>query len=217
MLGTVFEQTNVPAPRQITYLRMDQLLPAKRNPKKHAVDRIAASIHRHGFGDVVIVDERTHRLVAGHGRIDALIRLREQGKNLPDGLIVDDDGEWMVPALRGWASEDDDQAEAYIIDHNRLTEAAGYDNGTLGSMLEDLNATDASLFDSLAFTHDELDDIFRASVDVVERTAGEEATAADRDDDGEIGQDEATKAPEREKVRCPECGWHFRPGDRGIV
>ena len=61
----------MPQPRtlRVEYVPLGDVKIARRNPKGHDLATIRASILRHGLGDVAgIVDERTGRLVAGHGR-----------------------------------------------------------------------------------------------------------------------------------------------------
>ena len=63
----------------IEYLPLSHLQVAPRNPKRHALDQLGASIGRFGYVEPIIVDERTGRLVAGHGRRDSLLRMPELG------------------------------------------------------------------------------------------------------------------------------------------
>jgi hypothetical protein len=85
------------APRWITYVRLCDLLPAIRNPKKHHLPGLIASLERHGWTQPVLADERTQRLVAGHGRMAAAVEMKAAGDSPPEGVLVDDDGEWLVP------------------------------------------------------------------------------------------------------------------------
>ena len=77
------------APRRIEYVRLSDVPPATRNPKGHHQPSLQASIAAHGFADAVILDERTQRLVAGHGRTEALIGMRANGDPLPDGIALE--------------------------------------------------------------------------------------------------------------------------------
>ena len=134
------------AERRIEYVRLSDVPPAFRNPKKHDLPSIIASIHEHGFADAAILDERTQRLVAGHGRTAALVDMRHHGDKMPDGIAIDEDGEWLVPIQRGWSSKSDEHAEAFIITHNRLTEAGGWDDRMLATMLQEVVDAEASAF-----------------------------------------------------------------------
>jgi hypothetical protein len=119
---------------------LDSLKTAERNPKTHAQADIQASIRRFGFTEPIVVDQRTGRMVAGHGRREALLELKKRGE-VPAGVEVRD-GRWFVPVLTGWASKDDTEAEAYVIASNRLTEVGGWDEKALAEMLGRLNTGD---------------------------------------------------------------------------
>jgi DNA modification methylase len=127
--------------RRIEYLPLHELTVATRNPKNHDEENIDRSLGRFGYTEPILIDERTERLVAGHGRLQALIRLRDKGATPPDG-IVEEDGQWRVPVIRGWASRSDEEAESYLIASNQLTIAGGWDNAALGAMLLDLSDKD---------------------------------------------------------------------------
>lgn len=204
----VTEPSRIPtAKRRIEYVRLSDVPPAQRNPKGHDEPGIIASIEQHDFADAPILDERTQRLVAGHGRIEALVSMRSNGDPLPDGIEVDEDGEWLVPIQRGWASKSDAHAEAFIIGHNHLVTAGGWDDRMRAEMLHDVFHVDPSLFDGLGITADELDAIMRgidpeALDDEPDDTTP--ATVEDLDDDPTPAQDRI--------VMCPNCYHEFIPG-----
>lgn len=203
--------------RRITYVPLEAIRPAVRNAKQHDVATLCESIARFGFTNALIVDDRTERLVGGHGRWEALVVLRAGGSPTPDGILVDEDGGWLVPVQRGWASKDDAEAEAYVLLDNRLVElGGGYDDRLLSAMLEDLNANTPDLFELLHYSEEDMEALLRYSRDASDEGPGSPALLADEDD--ELGTDhgmtDVPDAPTREKVRCPECGWHFVPGDR---
>lgn len=123
--------------RRIELLDVDALVPAVRNPKDHDLGELMTSIERFGFVDAVVLDERTGRLVAGHGRVEALQAMRKDKRAVPAG--VTESGErWLLPVQRGWASRDDREAEAFIVASNRLVEVGGWDEGRLSALLGDL-------------------------------------------------------------------------------
>lgn len=111
--------------------------PAPRNPKNHDEAGIRASVTRHGFVEAPTIDERTGRLVAGHGRLGDLAARKAAGEEPPEGIDVDEGGEWLVPTQRGWASRSDRDAEAYVVAANKLTESGGWDDELLAQMLGD--------------------------------------------------------------------------------
>ncbi|MEU0857437.1 ParB N-terminal domain-containing protein [Streptomyces griseofuscus] len=209
--------TGLAAPRHITYIPLTDLPPDPANPKKHEVERIIASIQDHGFIETPCVDERTGLIIAGHGRRAALIEMQIRGEPLPAGLLLDDDGGWLVPVTRGWASTSDRQAHAVLILLNRLPEAGGWDPGPLAEILEDLVTGDAALFDSLGFADEEMEELLR-QVDpegLPQGPDGTEAPDRERDPGGDLTDGTYADSGDNERagtVCCPACGHLFSPG-----
>ncbi|MFI6447829.1 hypothetical protein [Kitasatospora sp. NPDC050543] len=145
------------APRYIDYMPLDDIRPAERNPKGHDNGGLDASVDQFDFTEPGLLDERTGRLVAGHGRYDTLARRRNADKPAPDGVVVSGDGTWTVPVVRGWASRDDAHAEAYLIASNHLTTKGGWDDADLADMLSGLEDLDADLFAATGFDRGQLD------------------------------------------------------------
>lgn len=146
-----------PPPRALEYVRLDEVLLAPRNPKGHDKAAISRSISHHGFGDVPLRDDRTGRLVAGHGRHTELTAMHAAGQDPPDGITVDADGMWRMPVVTGWASRSDADAEAYLIGSNQIATAGGWDDGLL-DVLTDLR--ESGLLDLTGFTGDDYRDLF---------------------------------------------------------
>lgn len=113
---------------------LDKVKSAKRNPKTHDVEAIKASYVRFSAQDSPVLDERTKRLLSGHGRIEALQALRDAGEKPPNGIQVKD-GRWLVPIQRGGRTKNDAEAEAYLVAANRLTESGGWDDEALAEIL----------------------------------------------------------------------------------
>src|SRR5688572_28955647 len=114
------------APRRIEYRPLADLTPADRNPKAHDADMLDGSLDEFGYVELIAEDGRTGKLVAGHGRLDALARREAaQPDEPPDGVVRADDGTWLVPILVGWSSADDDEAEAYLLVSNPAPMAGG--------------------------------------------------------------------------------------------
>lgn len=124
-------------PRRLEYMKLSAVKVATVNPKDHDIGEICVSIQKRGFVELPAIDERTGKLVAGHGRFEALAALKKQGAKLPAGLRIEK-GEWMVPVVRGWASKSDADAQAYLISSNRLTEIGGWNDETLAAELAKL-------------------------------------------------------------------------------
>lgn len=70
-------------PRRIDYVDIEKLPDAPTNAKRHEPSLIDQSLDRFGFVEPIVIDERTGRLVAGHGRKDELRRKRDQGDPPP--------------------------------------------------------------------------------------------------------------------------------------
>jgi DNA modification methylase len=152
--------------RYVDYVRLDQVQLAPRNPKGHHGEGIAQSINHHGFAELPLLDERTGRLVAGHGRHEQLAAMHSAGHKPPDGVRVDDDGTWHMPIIRGWASRSDADAEAYLIGSNQWTIAGGWNDGDLAAVLGELAEQD--LLELTGFTNDDLDALLAGPGGVVE-------------------------------------------------
>lgn len=124
--------------RRTEYMPLEKIQPADRNPKAHDLGALHSSIDRFGFVEPIVLDERTGKLVAGHGRVEALAQVKAQGGDAPEGVQVLEGGRWYVPVVRGWSSKDDHEAEAYLVASNRVGELGGWDEDLLGEMLGDL-------------------------------------------------------------------------------
>lgn len=143
------EEGNV---RRLEYVPLTELKAAKRNPKGHS-DDIGGSIERFGYVEPIVLDERTGRLVAGHGRLQALRVRQQKGEPPPEG-VREKGTQWLVPVLRGWGSRSDTEAEAYLLASNQLTIAGGWEVDGLTDMLKDLSG--AHGLDAVGFSEDEL-------------------------------------------------------------
>src|SRR5690348_11932951 len=81
---------------RVEYLALSGLKPTPRNPKSHQVETVLASMERFGYVAPMILDERSGRLVAGHGRLESLKRAQRAGQKPPDRIRVAG-SEWFVP------------------------------------------------------------------------------------------------------------------------
>lgn len=140
--------------RRLEYVRLTDLRGAEINPKAHDQSGLRRSIGTYGYTEPGLLDERTGRLVAGHGRLADLLERHKLGAAPPEGVGVDDDGEWLVPVVRGWASKDDAHARAYLAASNKLSENGGWDPDLLPDFLRGLAEQD--LLPLTGFTEDEL-------------------------------------------------------------
>lgn len=142
------------ADRYIDYLPLAEIAGAPRNPKGHDEAGIRASIEEFGFVEPIVRDERTGRLVAGHGRLErlrAMYAAKSRRKTPPDGVKLAGDGGWLIPVNRGWSSTDDAHAEAYVVAANRLVERGGWDNLGLAEILTSLQDLGPKLLAAAGF------------------------------------------------------------------
>ncbi len=197
---------------QVRYLPVEEVVPAVRNPKGHADEAIVSSIRNFGFTEPILRDERTGRLVAGHGRLAALRRMEQRVKDgerltgpgmldsdpgsdprmaRPRGVQLDPQGRWLAPVVHGWRSRNDEEAEAYIVASNRLVELGGWDERTLAEMLTSVAESDPGLLELTGYNADDLDDLIKNVTDWGDSGSDE------HDDAGEAGEgdeDEEEKA-----------------------
>lgn len=138
----------------IEYVPLSEVRTAKRNPKDHDQGAIHASISRFGFTSPLLLDERTGRIVAGHGRVEALRSMKASGSSAPE-RIEERGGEWYVPVVKGLSFRSDEDAEAYLLADNRLTELGGWDDAALTEILADLAAADT--LEGVGWSADDVD------------------------------------------------------------
>lgn len=136
---------------------LSEIKRAPRNAKGHS-EELKRSIKRWGYVDPMILDERTGRLVAGHGRLEELLEAMAASKPPPEGILVDKRG-WLAPVYRGWTSSNDKEAEGFLLANNRLTEVGGWNEGVLAEMLADLGPDLAGT----GWTEEEVAELLRAS------------------------------------------------------
>ncbi|MEW9530680.1 hypothetical protein [Microbispora sp. NPDC049125] len=152
--------------RYIDLLPLESIPRAERNAKNHDIPRIRGALTKFGCTVAGIIDERTGRLVAGHGRLETLERMRADGAKPPAGVQVSDDGAWLAPIVRGWASANDAEADAYGVVDNRLSELGGWDMRTLPEILQDVADYNVDLLDIAGYDHTQLDDMIAELGDV---------------------------------------------------
>lgn len=138
---------------KLQWIPLSEAIKHERNPKDHDEALIRASVLRFGFNDPIAVNEATGKLLEGHGRLTVLKEMKEAGDALPKRVkLRKKDGEWLVPMIRGLSFEDDSEAEAYMVAHNRSSESGGWVDMMLGQMLEDFDIEDDELWKAIGFT-----------------------------------------------------------------
>ncbi len=148
-------------PRRTEYVPLDDLVGAEKNPRIHDIPRLRRAINQFGFADPPEIDERTGRLVVGHGRTAALKAMRDDGESPPDGVVLDEGGRWLVPVQRGWASRSDAEAAAYLTANNRMGELARWEQQGLADMLTEINTADPDLMEAAGYDQDDLTDLLK--------------------------------------------------------
>jgi DNA modification methylase len=110
--------------RQLISVKIGELKANPNNPRKHSrqqVRAIATSIDAFGFNAPILID-RDNRIVAGHGRFEAAKLL----------------GYSHVPAI-SLEHLDPQQARAYMLADNKLTDRSTWDDGKLAIHLKELS------------------------------------------------------------------------------
>jgi DNA modification methylase len=122
----------------VRLLQLDPQNPRQHNPRQ--IEQIARSIESFGFNVPVLID-RDNKVLAGHGRVQALQRL----------------GRAEVPVIR-LEHLTPAQARAFNIADNRLTETASWDDRLLGEVLRELSTLDLDFsIEATGFSVGEID------------------------------------------------------------
>lgn len=141
----------------MTTIPLQSIKPATRNPKDHDLGELVVSLQRFGFVGSLLIDTRTGRLLAGHGRLEALQQLRQKGLR-PAGIELAEDGDWLVPVER-WTSSNDVEAEAFIVAANRIGERGGWNQPMLEQVLADLARGGDAALAGIGFDLADVDDM----------------------------------------------------------
>lgn len=181
--------------RRIEYLPLDAIKGAAANPKDHSIDELTKSYERFGSGEAPLLDERTGRLVAGHGRVETLRALFKKAPKEPPEGVQSVRGEWLVPVQRGWASANDREAAAYLVASNRLVELGGWDQGKLNDLLSELASAGEKALEGIGY-----DAAFITQL------------AKNYQDPNDVKFQEIDETiAEKMKVKCPKCEHEFIP------
>ena len=130
-------------PPEVTLRPIDDLRPDPRNPRVHSegqIRQIAKSIAAFGFNVPILID-RHNQVVAGHGRLAACQLL----------------GWTEIPTLR-LEHLSADQARAFAIADNRLTDTSTWDDRLLAEQLQSLSAAELDFdLEAIGFDLPEID------------------------------------------------------------
>ncbi len=153
--------TDTQQTRWAEYQAVADLVPADTNAKDHDQVALGRSVAEFGYIEPVVIDERTGKLLAGHGRTEYLTELYASGAEPPEGVTVGPDGRWQVLVVRGVHSRDDAHADAMAIALNRIGERGGWKPDVLSAQLDAMWGTE--LAEATGWTADELDDLIAAT------------------------------------------------------
>ncbi|WP_431912916.1 hypothetical protein [Nonomuraea jabiensis] len=124
----------------------------------------------------------------------------------PEGILVDGNGTWLVPIVRGWSSRSDADAEAYLIANNHTSEKGGWEERMLAEVLADVRDADPDLLAATGCTPDDLARLAAADDHQPERTEElPEPGNADEDVRPEVWGIIVTCDNEDEQTRLLEC------------
>ncbi len=115
---------------KIIYLKLDEIKPYKKNPRKNkkAVDKVAESIKQFGFRSPIVLD-KDKVIICGHTRYEASLKLKLE--KVPC-IIADDLTE--------------EQVKAYRLADNKVSEFAEWDFDLLDEEMQDILNIDMSDF-----------------------------------------------------------------------
>lgn len=159
------------------WMRIDDLAPWAGNPRRNdaAVEPVARSMARFGFGSPILARATDNAIIAGHTRAKAVAFLQRnvwvaesstwRERIAADGpyVVPGASGEGVVPVRLLDVSAAD--ARALALADNRIGEIAEWDDAALATVLAELRDQDADLR-GLGWTDVELDAALRGLVDV---------------------------------------------------
>ena len=110
------------------------------NAKDHDIGLLAYMLMQFGLVRLPAINEIDGLLLYGHGITKAIAWLKKGKKDPPDGVIINDNGEWLVEVDRGHRIPRK-KAKAYRIGDNRSTERGGWSEPILAGVLMELVKT----------------------------------------------------------------------------
>ena len=131
---------------EIREIAVKDLKPWPRNPRTHDVDSLVKSIEAFGFRAPLVVNKtaRGYMVEAGHGRLEAAIRLGIE--TLPCVVVTDDEKTAM----------------AYAIADNRHVELAEWQMSELKDILQELDTGELDM-EAVGFSEQELENMMTAT------------------------------------------------------
>lgn len=185
---------------RLEYVPLDKIKKWPRNPRIHS-PRLGKLFEKYGFLKPLLLDEASGRLVAGHGRIDELIRKRDVGEDPPDGLKIIGT-QWRVPVLRGKSFASEKEAEEFLYDDNLSTDEASWVEEEFNDITKDLDLVISDLTtvsDELDDTGMNIDDLDEIGDDIED--LDEDITEAEEDKDESEVHEQPGKDPEKKEKK----------------
>lgn len=119
---------NKPDKLEVKYINLDDARLFDRNSKKHDIGALIQSFKKHGYKSIPKWENRLNNgrggIVAGNGRIEALLAMKKDGQHPPRGIVARN-GHWLVPVAFGVNAETEKAAISFAIDDNNLTMSGG--------------------------------------------------------------------------------------------
>lgn len=143
----------------LEYFPLTDLLEWPSNAKDHDVGLIDSSMQRFGFVDPIILDERSGKIAAGHGRQKVLEARKLAAEDPPANILIRDDGEWLVPVVRGWASANDRELDALTVALNQSVIAGGWVDPKLKDILVAVGTQTPAGLEGLGFDTSDVEDL----------------------------------------------------------
>lgn len=122
---------------KLEYRLLTDIVKWPRNPKEHSSE-LGDAFKEFGFLVPMLIDETSGRLVAGHGRLEHLQKLHDEGSEPPQGIKVIA-GKWRVPVIRGGYFDSEEQAERFLLSDNLLQMAGGWNEGDLEEIVSEVS------------------------------------------------------------------------------
>ena len=114
-----------------------------RNPRRHDLEAIAASLGKYGYGSPILIDDTSGRIAAGHGVLAAMLIDQADGRKAPRRVTVVGD-QWQVVTIH--IQLNPGEVDGYALSDTRTKELGGWDDALLLDVLEELSVLDPTLY-----------------------------------------------------------------------
>lgn len=151
--------------------KVSDLKPFPGNPRKHEEDvgPIVRSIEHFGWTNPILVQEKTNRIIAGHGRLEAAKKASLT----------------HVPVI--FLEMNDQDATAYTVADNKLSELSTWNDAALKELLADLKMQNYDL-SLMGYSPDELNELLTPAPDNFERSDLDDIPALPDTAETKLGQ-----------------------------